>query len=85
MKTKFNLVSPVEVDYDDTLFYDMCNQWDDPMDFIRPNRAELIENAPHYVTINSIECDRVPPYLLPDIHLMAAQHIVEQLIEKFER
>jgi len=85
MKTTINFPQPVEVEYDDTKFYEMIEQDENPH-FSETFVNQLIEAAPHYINVKIWSCPvgQMPPLMPEDIVLLCQKEIMKRLIEKYQ-
>lgn len=83
MTTVVYLPQAVMVDYDDTPFYNLFGQCEDPHSEIERNHKVIIENALHYVTLTWEPVNEMPPLTADDIALFCAMEILERIIKKF--
>ena len=79
-----NFPQPVIVDYDDTEFYRMIDEFDYPK-FNETEVNQIIDNAPHYIRIVAFDFGDDPvPMLYEDIVLHCQRGIVRELIAKYQ-
>jgi len=85
MKTTIYFPQPVEVEYDDTKFYEMIEQYENPH-FSESFVTQLIEVAPHYINVKIWSCPvgQMPPLMPDDIVLFCQKEIMKRLIEKYQ-
>ena len=75
--------TPVRCTYDDTKFYDIFCQCEDPYTEIERNKSEIIQNALHYIDLNWEPVNEMPPLTADDISLICAHDIMMSIIRKF--
>lgn len=79
-----NFPQPVTVDYDDTEFYHMIDEYDYPK-LSETQVNQIIDNAPHYIRIVAFDFGNDPvPMLYEDIVLQCQRVIVRELIAKYQ-
>lgn len=79
-----NFPEPVRVTYDDTPFYDLCSQYDNPYLEIVKYKYDIIEKALHYINLTWEAVDKMPSLTADDISLLCAQDIMRTIIKRFE-
>lgn len=84
MKTTIYFPQPVEVEYDDTKFYEMIDQYENPH-FSESFVTQLVDVAPHYIDIKIwSHTGQMPPLMPDDIVLFCQKEIMKRLIEKYQ-
>ena len=79
-----NFPQPVIVDYDDTEFYRMIDEFDYPK-FNETETNQIIDNAPLYIRIVAFDFGNDPvPMLYEDIVLHCQRDIVRELLAKYQ-
>jgi hypothetical protein len=79
-----NFPEPVRVTYDDTPFYDLYTQFDDPYSQVIKDKPELIEKALNYINLHWEAVNTMPALTADDISLQCAQEIMRTIINRFE-
>ena len=79
-----NFPQPVVVDYDDTEFYRMIDEFDYPK-FNETEINQIIDNAQSYIRIVAFDFGNdTVPMLYEDIVLHCQRNIVHELINKYQ-
>lgn len=75
---------PVKVEYDDTEFYAMIDQFENPK-FSETELNQIIDAAPSYVRIVAFDFgDKAVPMLYEDIVLHCQRGVVRELLAKYQ-
>lgn len=79
-----NFPPPVEVDYDDTEFYNMIDAYDYPR-FNETEINQIVDNAPSYIRIVALDFGaNIIPLTYDDIFLICQREIVRELLKKYQ-